>query len=200
MESDSTLIHFDVDKYLMGLYHFVVAKFRDLVAGLSRQMARDSADLRAIEVEQDQLRESHLRFLELSEQAQPKQERLEIAVGLLLNMPVKDNPTAEVDFNNDWGITSLPLPVDANRLDISKFALWKVVREIVRQTSEIRMIELENALNKFGAKATRSAIDSALTVHKNEFHVFWRGREKYVSLATERNKTDAASTKRRKRK
>jgi hypothetical protein len=177
----------------MGLYHFVVAKFRDLVAGLSRQMARDSADLRAIQTEQDQLRESHLRFLELSERAQPKQERLEIAVGLLLNMPVEINPNAEADFG-EWE-PPVPLPVDISRLDVSKFALWKVIREIVRQTSEIRMVELENALNSFGTKASRSAIDSALTVHKNEFYVFWRGREKYVSLATERNKADAASTK-----
>jgi len=198
MESDSTLLHFDVDKYLMGLYYFVVAKFRDLVAGLSRQMARDSADIRAIQAEQDQRRESHLRFLELSERAQPKQERLEIAVGLLLNMPVKDNPKAPAGFS-EWE-TPVPLPVDVSRLDVSKFALWKVIREIVRQTSEIRMIELESALNSFGTKATRSAIDSALTVHKNEFHVFWRGREKYVSLATERNKADAAATKGKKRK
>jgi hypothetical protein len=197
MEGDSTLLHFDVDKYLMGLYHFVVAKFRDLVAGLSRQMARDSADLRAIQTEQDQLRESHLRFLELSERAQPKQERLEIAVGLLLNMPVEINPNAEADFG-EWE-PPVPLPVDISRLDVSKFALWKVIREIVRQTSEIRMVELENALNSFGTKASRSAIDSALTVHKNEFSVFWRGREKYVSLATERNKADAASTKKKRK-
>src|SRR5271156_2612284 len=189
MEIDSTLLHFDVDKYLTGLYHFVVAKFRNLVAGLSRQMAKDNADLDAIRTEQDHLRESYLRFLELSERAQPKQERLEIAAGLLLNMPIKIDPSAVADFGEHE--VSVPLLVNANRLDVSKFALWKVIREIVRQTSEIRMIELENALNSFGTKASRSAIDSALTVHKKEFHVFSRGREKYVSLATERNKKDA---------
>ena len=64
---------------------------------------------------------------------------------------------------------------------------------------KIRMIELENALNSFGTKASRSAIDSALSVHKDTFHVFWRGREKYVSLATERNKADAASTKKKRK-
>jgi len=197
MELDSTALHFDVDNYLMGLYRFVVAKFRDLVAGLSRQVARDNADLDAIRTEQDQLREAHFRFLELSERAQPKQERLEIAVGLLLNMPIKDNPDASANL---WehGV-SASLPVDVSRLDVAKFALWKVIREIVRQTSEIRMIELENALNSFGTKASRSAIDSALNVHKDEFHVSWRGREKYVSLATERSKTDAPATTRKRK-
>ena len=135
MEIDSTLLHFDVDKYLLGLYHFVVAKFRDLVAGLSRQMVRDSTDLKAIQAEQDQLRESHLRFLELSERAQPKQERLEITAGLLLNMPVKVNPNAVADFREHGDIAYDTLPVDVNRLDVSKFALWKVIREIVRYIS-----------------------------------------------------------------
>ena len=74
------------------------------------------------------------------------------------------------------------MAVDLTDLDVSRFPLWKIIREIIRQVTEIRVYELEAHLRGFGVKTTRSAIESALLTHRKEFRIEKRGREKFVSL------------------
>jgi hypothetical protein len=88
----------------------------------------------------------------------------------------------------------IPIPAALEHLDVSRFALWKVIREIARQTSGIRIVELERALKAFGIESSRQAIESAIATHKKEFRITRQGREKYVALRAERG-MDAATTK-----
>jgi hypothetical protein len=60
--------------------------------------------------------------------------------------------------------------------------LWEVMVAIVEQKPGIQVIELQLALEHFGRKTSRQAIESALATHKNEFETKVRGREKFVSL------------------
>jgi len=188
---ESTKVRVALDKYCEVLYCLVVAKLRDIIAGLSQQVDRDSDDLNQINREKAELRKAYLRYNDLLEITRPKEERLEIALGLLLNIPVRKlGPGMSEDE-----VQYVPIPVDAEKvMDISKFALWKVIREIVRQTSEIRVTELQDALSGFGIKTSRQAVESAIYTHKDELRVRMQGREKYVYLNSERS-ADAPATK-----
>jgi hypothetical protein len=53
---------------------------------------------------------------------------------------------------------------------------------VVEQVEEIQVVELQDALEHFGQKASRQAIESALASHREIFETKTRGREKFVSL------------------
>ena len=110
---------------------------------------------------------------------------MKIGYALLFSAPLRVN--ANVDAyagpDQDFSQNSEDLAIDPSELELSRFSLWRVVREIVRQTAGIRAYELEAHLKQFGLKkATRPAIGSALLTHSTEFRITKRGREKYVSL------------------
>ncbi|MGD0514509.1 MAG: hypothetical protein ABSA29_14525, partial [Terriglobales bacterium] len=60
--------------------------------------------------------------------------------------------------------------------------LWKMIREIVRQVEEIRIVELENVMSSLKIKASRQALESAIDAHKRTFKIRRSGREKFVAL------------------
>ena len=167
-------------------YSQLVTKIREILAGLSRQVELDGEALAAISAEREKLRPAYLRFKELSELAEPKEERAEIALGLLLNrvQKVKPNKSGFVlsDEEREAAQESGDIPAGVNYVDVSTLPLWKVMREVVRQAGQIRIVSLQNALKVFGIEVRRQTIESALAVHKKEFKVTRRGRETFVSL------------------
>ncbi len=162
-----------------------VARFKDIVAGLARQTSRRSEELARDVDELNKLRDGYQRYRELAAQVESKERSVKLGYALLLNVPVRENPNgdsyADLDRIEEEG-ESLGIAMSEKDLDLSAFSLWRVIREVVRQTTKIRVFELEDHLKHFGLKASRPAIESALATHPNEFRIIKRGREKYVSL------------------
>lgn len=163
-----------------------MARFRDIVDGLSRRTSRNCTELAKDTEEMNRLQESYQRFRELAERVRREQDNAKLRLAMLFSIPVKDNPTADAydprfrdELREETGILLALNPAD---LDLSRFSLWRVIREIVRQTTEMRVYELEAHLKGFGLKIGRSAVESALATHTKEFRITKRGREKYVSL------------------
>jgi len=162
-----------------------IARLKDIVSGLQRQMERDCQELTKANEELSRLRDSYQRFLDLSAHVQAKEARAKIGIAMLANISFREydgepetrRTRRHAELSENAGIV---LGKDA--FDLSRFALWRVIREIVRQTGAIRVFELEEHLKEFGIKARRPAVESAIATHPNEFAVRKHGREKYVSL------------------
>ena len=163
-----------------------VARFKDIILGISHQTTRKCEELTHDREELNKLRDSYQRYRELSEEIEAKERNVKIGFALLVSAPVKINPDAEATVNaygnalDRFGESEVLL--DKEDMDLSTYSLWRVIREIVRQTVTIRVFELEDHLKTFGIKTSRPAIDSALATHPKEFRITKRGREKYVSL------------------
>jgi hypothetical protein len=169
------------------LYRWLMARLKDIIAGLSHQTNLDTEQVNALLHERESLRPAYLRFQELSEQLEPKQERLSISVSLLLSSPIKVKAGAKWIEDDDEAAQesareSIPIPIRAEQMDLSSIPLWKIIREIVRHGSQMRIVNLQNTLKAFGINVRRQTIESSLAVHKSEFKTTLRGREKYVSL------------------
>jgi len=171
---------------VMSRYSVIgVARFKDIVEGIKRQTARKNAELIKDADELASLRESYQRYRELSQQMESKEHSVKIGFSLLLNAPIKVNSDADAyttpeyveEMHEAAGVT-----IGHDDLELSNFPLWQVIREIVRQTAEIRVFELGAHLKSFGLSASRPAIESALATHPKEFRIVKRGREKFVSL------------------
>lgn len=162
-----------------------VARFKDIVSGIARQTARKNEELARDADELSHLRESYQRYRELSEQMEAKERSVKIGFALLLNAPIKVNSEADAyltpEYTDEMRETA-GVALNPEDFDLSNFSLWRVIREVVRQTTEIRVFELEAHLKGFGLKASRPAIESALATHPKEFRIVKRGREKFVSL------------------
>lgn len=179
-----TFLTFVMSRYsLLGM-----ARFKDIVAGLTQQTSRKSDELSRDLEELNNLRAGWQRYNELSKQMEAKEKAVKIGYALILSAPLKVNVEADAyapRSDKEWEAEAgeLGLSVDADDFDLSNFPLWRVIREVVRQTAEIRVYELEAHLRQFGLKkATRPAIESALSTHPKEFRITKRGREKFVSL------------------
>lgn len=164
-----------------------MTRLQDIVSGLTQQTLRKSAELAADYDELNKLRACWQRFLELSSQVESKERTVKIGRALLGNAPVKIDSSGEayVDPEHMREIRKEieKLAIDSVDLDLCKVSLWRVIREIVRQTPKIRVYELEEHLKSFGIKkASRPAIESALDTHPKDFKLTRRGRETFVSL------------------
>jgi hypothetical protein len=162
-----------------------MARFKDIVSGLAQQTSHKAGELARDLEELNVLRASWQRYQELTKQVESKERAIKIGYALLLSAPIKINAKADAFANPDreYMEDSELLSLDAADLDLSKFSLWRVIREVVRQTAEIRVFELEAHLKQFGMKkASRPAIESALATHPKEFRITKRGREKFVAL------------------
>jgi len=177
----------------------VVAKFKDIIAGLSRQTSRRSEEVAKVAEEMDRLREGYQRYRELHEWLGPRRESMKIGTALVLSAPLKVDPEADAfdpRYRQEVEEAASGAPIDLAELDLSQYPLWKIMLEIVKQVPEMRVYELESHLKTFGVHAQRTAIESALASHKAEFDITKRGREKFVSW--KESKHAASTTRRRK--
>lgn len=158
-------------------------RLRELVRGLGIQSGRDDAELRKMIQERDRLYPAYLRYRELEEIISQKNERLSITFSLMLNAPIlKAKEGDAFAFKRSRIVEEESEALLPGFKELSDFPLWKVIREIVRQTPEMQIISLEHTLKTFGVTVSRAAIESALETHKDEFNITWQGRKKFVAL------------------
>jgi hypothetical protein len=187
------------DKHSLGIVSFV-ARLKDIVGGLARRTSRQSVDLSKALEEQRMLLEACERLRDLSAWLNPQQESWRIGTALLLNVRQKDSG-ADAEFEHltkepELHSTAGPY-ISAEDTDLSRYPLWKIIREIIRQAVDIRVYELQDHLKAFSVDTTRSAIESALLTHRDEFRITRHGREKFVSL---KGVDDAPATTRKRSK
>ena len=159
-----------------------MARFKDIVAGLSRQTARKSEVVAKTHDELNRLLEAHQRYEELSVWVGTESESTQIGMALLFGAPMKTKPHIDAYDLKGLGDAENDIQLDAAAMNLSRYPLWKIIREILRQVPEMRVYELEAHLKAFGVpKAQRSAIESAIKTHRKQFKVTKRGREKFVA-------------------
>jgi hypothetical protein len=164
-----------------------VARFKDIVKGLSDQTARKLGSVAKIRAELDELLGAYQRYRELLARIEPESESAQIGVALLFNVPVKTHqeinpyPLSERGMREIEDAAENGIGIDPRTLDLAQYPLWKIMREILRQVPEMRVYELEAHLKAFGVpKSERSAIESSLKTHRRQFRITVKGREKFV--------------------
>ena len=151
-----------------------VVRFADIEKRLDQQYIEDVKQLRKNYSEQNRLRPSVVRFHDLEREAKLRQDRIARVVMLLRDKKFEQT-RRELLAGNDVS-REIVVPVADNP------PLWLAMKAIVEQTTEVQVVELQNALEYFKIKASRQAIESALASHKETFETKTRGREKFVSL------------------
>lgn len=141
-----------------------------------RHQARlDAERLSTVNGELASLHESYLRYKELLEHRSSLEDRLRVNLSIVGHIlggeeelldSLRDDQGLAIDVAEERKITPL----------------WKVLREIIKHTEKIRIVDLEIQLQTFGYSITRQAIESAIKTHPSVFRDTKRNREKFVSL------------------
>ena len=147
-----------------------VIRLADLKERLEQQYDADYEYLQANYAEQNKLRAAVLRFQDLEREAKVRRERAGRIIAVLGEEKFKDlDPTRKGAAKDIF-------------FDTENVPLWAAMQAIVEQVSEIQVVDLQTALEHFGRKASRQAIESALASHKDTFETKTRNRAKFVSL------------------
>ncbi len=144
--------------------------------GLGKQVKADAEEIRKTGAELGELRAAYQRYRDLTAHLDSRVERIKVGLGLLAE---QENWNIGEAFTllDDLGI-ELEAPLDMRE----EMPLWKMVREVVRQTEELRIVELESIMKSLRIKASRQALESAIDAHKRTFKIRRSGREKFVAL------------------
>jgi hypothetical protein len=158
------------------LYCRFMARFPDIVDGLGKQIRADAEEIRKTGAELEELRSPYQRYRDLTEHLDARVERTRIVLGLLAEQDGWGTGEA-FELLDGLGV-ALEAPADIRE----EMPLWKLIREVVRQVEELRIVELENLMAGLKVKTSRQAMESAIDAHKRTFKVRRSGREKFVSL------------------
>src|SRR5713101_919873 len=151
-----------------------MVRFADVKKRLEQQRSADVKHLKANYAQQNKLRPAMLRFRDLEIDALAREGRMQRVVALIGEEQFDDLRKQMLSGNDVSKKISVTVDED--------LPVWKAMRAIVEQVSEIRVIDLQHALEFFGKKISRQAIESALTAHKETFATKTRSRERFVSL------------------
>jgi hypothetical protein len=153
-----------------------MARFPDVVDGLGKQALADVEEIRRTGAELKELRSAYQRYRDLTAHLDSRIERIRITLGLLAEQ--QDWQIGEALAVLDEAGAALENPTDIR----DDTPLWKMVREVVRQAEEVRIVELEDIMQNLKIKTSRQAIEAAIDAHKRTFRIRRSGREKFVSL------------------
>jgi hypothetical protein len=160
----------------LPLYANLVPGIPHVYDSLRHQVKLDAKKLAAVNGELGNLHEAYLRYRELLEERSSLEDRLRVSHSIIGNVDGDDSELLQ-DLRDDQG-----LEVSAVEEMRKTTPLWKVIREIIRHTEKIRIVDLEIQLHAFGYGVTRQAIESAIKTHPSTFRDTKRSREKFVSL------------------
>ena len=151
-----------------------VIRYADVEKRLDQQYMEDVKQLRKNYSEQNKLRPFVVRFNDLEREAKVREDRMARTI-LLLGEERFDDTRKALLAGNDLSRDIIVMVDD-------KLPLWLAMRAILEQTTEVQVVDLQDALEHFGIKASRQAIESALASHKETFETKTRSRDKFVSL------------------
>lgn len=152
----------------------LIVRLADIERALRQQFSEDAKQLKLNHEKQNKLRPMVMQFRDLEKDEKARSTRMRRIIATLGPdefETLDKSMRAGKDVSKTIGtVTTDDLP------------LWEVMAAIVEQKPGIQVIELQLALEHFGRKTSRQAIESALATHRNEFETKIRGREKFVSL------------------
>lgn len=146
----------------------------DIVPALNEQRKRDVKRLADVKSKMNQLRAQFVEFRDLADQAYALEDRIRSITGVLGG-----------DFSSREELSALAaegITIENVHEQRKNSKLWRAIREIVRQVTRVRIVELEAVLYSLSFKVSRQAIESAISTHPHVFRITTRGREKFVSL------------------
>ena len=148
-------------------------RFADIKERLAQQYDADYDYLEKNFAEQNKLLSQVRRFHDLEREAKVRRERAARIIAVLGEQKFSDrDDDLKRKRSSEKGIY----------FDSEDIPLWGLMAAIVEQVPEIQVIDLQAALEYFGRKASRQAMESALASHKETFETKTRNREKFVSL------------------
>jgi len=161
------------------LYKPIMPRMQDVMYALRAQWAEDEKALETALDEQNKLRASYIRFVDLQEQVKQRTERMRRVGALLLGSDHTQRSDVEAMQK-----AAAQLGIDVNEWDavFEGIPLWSTIAEILRHTGELQVVDLHTILHNCGEKVSRQAIESALETHASAFKIRRKGREKFVSL------------------
>src|SRR5437867_1245737 len=151
-----------------SLYKIPMPSTLDIVNAAQSQFDSDVKRLIEVNKKMGRIRDKYLEYKELDAQAKQLDERVRSQIGAFGNI-LKDADIEKLSL--DAGITTTAVE------EMKDTPLWKMVREIVRQVTEIRVMELEQVITNFGHPITRQAMESAIKTHAAIFRVMKRVSE-----------------------
>jgi len=145
---------------------------------VEQTIKRDGEKLVAVNAELKALHTGYLKYKELLGERALLEERLQVNVAVMGEHASLETGTLVENLVATEGLTLID-DVDEDRKAVP---LWKIIREIIKHTEKIRIVDLETQLVLYGFEVTRQAIESAIRTHRPVFRESKRGREKFVSL------------------
>lgn len=149
-----------------------VIRLADIKERLSQQYDADYEYLEENYEEQNKLLSQVRKFHDLEREAKVRRERAGRIIAVLGEKKFSDRDEDLKRRSAAKGIY----------FDTEDIPLWGLMAAIVEQVPEIQVVDLQAALEYFGRKASRQAVESALASHKETFETKTRNREKFVSL------------------
>ncbi len=163
--------------YLNSLGHNAHAMplIENVASALCGEILSKSERLNEIQDEMLKLQRAYDRYRELTEEAEEVKEEIREAAAVL--GPEEFESRAQPEYADID--TGLPLPVEELR---EKLSLWRAMVRIVKYAPWIQIVELQCLLRELGIIVSRAATESALSLHKKDFRIKRKGREKFVAL------------------
>lgn len=150
-------------------------RYGDIRKRLISTHASAAKRLTEIHKRQNDLHSSYREYLDLVEDAKRYERRVaRIDAALSESEHFEDMKQSQKDGKD----ISNKVAVVTN----SATPLWEIMLAILEETGEIQVIELELVLNSLGLETGRSALESALKTHPNEFRIRGDRHGKFVSL------------------
>ena len=146
----------------------------DYHEALRDQYKSDSGRLIELDKQLNELRPKFVKYKDLSSERAEVEQRIRVLLAILGYLLSEEELR---DLCERPGV-QIESPVKER----DQTSLWRVLRELVRQVNEIRIVDLEAVLKQYGFKVSRQAIESAIETHKKTFRSERKGRERFVSL------------------
>lgn len=160
--------------FVDSMFNVIFVRLADIERALLQQFNEDVRQLKVNHEEQNELRPVVMRYRDLEKDEKARSTRMRRIIAVI---GTDEFETLDKSMRSGKDVAKTIGTVTADDLP-----LWEVIAAIVEQKPGIQVVELQLALEHFGRKTSRQAIESALATHKNEFETKTRGREKFVSL------------------
>jgi hypothetical protein len=177
--AEETLVNIDytfsVDN-THSLCNYALVRYGDIAKRLKQAHGDSAKRLSEIHNLQNELRSAYRRYLDLEADAKRYEKRMTRIVAALREQEEFENLDESVKSGKSIS-KAVGIPMDPDSVP-----LWEIMLAILEETGELQVIELELALKSLGFDTSRSAIESSLKTHPNEFKTRGDGRAKFVSL------------------